>query len=95
MNKLMQTQLMVKIVVIIIEYETNKYNRVINPLGRLEIYRFIIYKKTITMFHRRAEFQIDNLNQIQFYLNKINNLKNRSAVKHCNCFFINNKSVQL
>ena len=55
---------MVKIVVIIIEYETNKYNRVINPLGRLEIYRFIIYKKTITMFHRRAEFQIDNLNQI-------------------------------
>ena len=30
-------------------YETNKYNRVINPLGRLEIYRFITYKNNYTV----------------------------------------------
>ena len=33
-----------------IEYKTNKYNRVINPLGRLEIYRYIIYKKQLQRF---------------------------------------------
>ena len=31
-----------------IEYKTNKYNRVINPLGRLEIFKFFIYKKQKT-----------------------------------------------
>ena len=30
--------------------KTNKYNTVINPLGRLGIYRFIIYKKQLHCF---------------------------------------------
>ena len=77
-----------------IGHKTNKYNTVINPLGRLGIYRFITYKKQLHCFTAEQIIKLLilfnrmylNRMNILFYLNKINNLIIRSAVKQCNCF---------
>ena len=41
-----------------IRYETNRYNTEINPLGRLEIYRLIIYKKQLQCFTAEQIFKL-------------------------------------